>query len=123
MVIDRYAELEDARLRRVASDEGRKLAAALEPAAPPPRPKLAVTPSDPQPASHFAVAELAEVVPFDPASDPLLPEEPVAPVYVDGALKTTLRGENLVPRFLDILDTYVAERYGGSVPASAGPVA
>jgi (E)-4-hydroxy-3-methylbut-2-enyl-diphosphate synthase len=38
-------------------------------------------------------------------------EEPVAPVYVDGALHTTLRGEDIVPRFLAILDDYVERRY------------
>ncbi len=38
-------------------------------------------------------------------------EEPVAPVYVDGALKTTLRGEGLVDEFITILDDYVAKRY------------
>ena len=38
-------------------------------------------------------------------------EEPVAPVYVDGALHTTLRGEDIVPRFLEILDAYVERRY------------
>jgi (E)-4-hydroxy-3-methylbut-2-enyl-diphosphate synthase len=35
----------------------------------------------------------------------------VAPVYVDGALRTTLRGDDIVPRFLEILDEYVAARY------------
>ncbi len=45
-------------------------------------------------------------------------EEPVAPVYVDGALRTTLRGDDIVPRFLQILDEYVAARYPG-VAASA----
>jgi (E)-4-hydroxy-3-methylbut-2-enyl-diphosphate synthase len=40
-------------------------------------------------------------------------EEPVAPVYVDGALRTTLRGDDIVPRFLRILDEYVAARYPG----------
>ncbi|MGH2462826.1 MAG: flavodoxin-dependent (E)-4-hydroxy-3-methylbut-2-enyl-diphosphate synthase [Candidatus Limnocylindria bacterium] len=40
-------------------------------------------------------------------------EEPVAPVYVDGALRTTLRGDDIVPRFLGILDEYVAARYPG----------
>ena len=40
-------------------------------------------------------------------------EEPVAPVYVDGALRTTLRGDDIVPRFLQILDEYVAARYPG----------
>lgn len=38
-------------------------------------------------------------------------EEPTAPVYVDGRLFTTLRGEGLVPRFLAILDEYVASHY------------
>jgi (E)-4-hydroxy-3-methylbut-2-enyl-diphosphate synthase len=41
-------------------------------------------------------------------------EEPVAPVYVDGALRTTLRGEDLVDDFIAILDDYVARRYGTS---------
>ena len=39
-------------------------------------------------------------------------EEPVAPVFVDGALRTTLRGEGLVKEFITILDDYVAQRYG-----------
>jgi (E)-4-hydroxy-3-methylbut-2-enyl-diphosphate synthase len=39
-------------------------------------------------------------------------EEPVAPVFVDGALRTTLRGEGLVKEFITILDDYVATRYG-----------
>ncbi len=38
-------------------------------------------------------------------------EEPKAPVYVDGALKVTLKGENIVPEFLAILEEYVATRY------------
>jgi (E)-4-hydroxy-3-methylbut-2-enyl-diphosphate synthase len=41
-------------------------------------------------------------------------EEPVAPVYVDGALRTTLRGEGLVQEFIGILDHYVAARYGSA---------
>jgi (E)-4-hydroxy-3-methylbut-2-enyl-diphosphate synthase len=41
-------------------------------------------------------------------------EEPVAPVYVDGSLRTTLRGDDIVPRFLVMLDDYVAERYGAT---------
>jgi (E)-4-hydroxy-3-methylbut-2-enyl-diphosphate synthase len=40
-------------------------------------------------------------------------EAPVAPVFIDGALSTTLRGEGLVEEFLGILDAYVARRYGG----------
>jgi len=43
-------------------------------------------------------------------------EEPKAPVYVDGELYTTLRGEGLVAEFLRILDDYVAKRYA-AVPA------
>ncbi len=39
-------------------------------------------------------------------------EEPVAPVFVDGALRTTLRGEGLVDEFIGILDDYVEARYG-----------
>jgi (E)-4-hydroxy-3-methylbut-2-enyl-diphosphate synthase len=44
-------------------------------------------------------------------------EEPVAPVYVDGALRTTLRGDGLVGEFINILDEYVARRYGLSASA------
>jgi (E)-4-hydroxy-3-methylbut-2-enyl-diphosphate synthase len=39
-------------------------------------------------------------------------EEPKAPVYVDGRLLVTLKGEGIVPRFLEILEEYVATRYG-----------
>ena len=39
-------------------------------------------------------------------------EEPVAPVFVDGKLSTTLRGEGLVGEFKAILDGYVERRYG-----------
>jgi len=42
-------------------------------------------------------------------------EEPVAPVFVDGVLKTTLRGQGLVQEFIAILDEYVASRYGSPV--------
>ncbi|MBX6364739.1 MAG: flavodoxin-dependent (E)-4-hydroxy-3-methylbut-2-enyl-diphosphate synthase [Gemmatimonadetes bacterium] len=45
-------------------------------------------------------------------------EEPKAPVYVDGRLFTTLRGETLVQDFLRILDDYVASRYGDGVAAA-----
>jgi (E)-4-hydroxy-3-methylbut-2-enyl-diphosphate synthase len=38
-------------------------------------------------------------------------EEPVAPVFVDGEKRTTLRGDDIVPRFLEILDGYVAQRF------------
>ena len=38
-------------------------------------------------------------------------EEPVAPVFKDGALLTTLRGDRIVAEFTEILDRYVAEHY------------
>jgi (E)-4-hydroxy-3-methylbut-2-enyl-diphosphate synthase len=38
-------------------------------------------------------------------------EEPVAPVFQDGALLTTLRGEKIVAEFLEILERYVEARY------------
>jgi (E)-4-hydroxy-3-methylbut-2-enyl-diphosphate synthase len=40
-------------------------------------------------------------------------EEPRAPVYVDGRLSVTLRGDDIVPEFLRILDAYVERTYGG----------
>ncbi len=45
-------------------------------------------------------------------------EEPVAPVFIDGALSTTLRGEGLVEAFTAILDDYVERRYGGGGAAA-----
>jgi (E)-4-hydroxy-3-methylbut-2-enyl-diphosphate synthase len=38
-------------------------------------------------------------------------EEPKAPVFVDGRLVVTLRGERIVPEFLEILESYVASHY------------
>jgi (E)-4-hydroxy-3-methylbut-2-enyl-diphosphate synthase len=38
-------------------------------------------------------------------------EEPTAPVYVDGRLMTTLRGDRIVAEFIEILDDYVVRRY------------
>jgi (E)-4-hydroxy-3-methylbut-2-enyl-diphosphate synthase len=38
-------------------------------------------------------------------------EEPVAPVFQDGALLTTLRGDRIVAEFLEILERYVADHY------------
>ncbi len=43
-------------------------------------------------------------------------EEPVAPVFIDGSLSTTLRGEGLVDEFIAILDGYVERRYGSAAP-------
>jgi (E)-4-hydroxy-3-methylbut-2-enyl-diphosphate synthase len=39
-------------------------------------------------------------------------EEPKAPVYVDGRLFTTLKGDNIVPQFIKILNEYVETHYG-----------
>jgi (E)-4-hydroxy-3-methylbut-2-enyl-diphosphate synthase len=41
-------------------------------------------------------------------------EDPKAPVYVDGKLSVTLKGDTIVPDFLRILDQYVEHRYGTS---------
>jgi len=38
-------------------------------------------------------------------------EEPKAPVYVDGRLMTTLKGDRIVPEFIDILNEYVMSHY------------
>jgi (E)-4-hydroxy-3-methylbut-2-enyl-diphosphate synthase len=40
-------------------------------------------------------------------------EEPKAPVFVDGRLTTTLKGDRIVAEFIDILEKYVAARYAG----------
>ena len=45
-------------------------------------------------------------------------EEPVAPVYVDGKLKVTLRGDNIVPEFIQMLNAYVESHYTAEVPVS-----
>ena len=38
-------------------------------------------------------------------------EEPRAPVYVDGRLHVTLKGDGIVPEFLEILERYVERTY------------
>ena len=38
-------------------------------------------------------------------------EDPKAPVYVDGRLMTTLKGDRIVPEFIGILNDYVESRY------------
>jgi (E)-4-hydroxy-3-methylbut-2-enyl-diphosphate synthase len=38
-------------------------------------------------------------------------EEPKAPVFVDGRLLTTLKGDRIVAEFIGILNDYVAQRY------------
>jgi len=45
-------------------------------------------------------------------------EEPKAPVYVDGKLMVTLKGETIVPEFLKILDDYVEKTYRATTPAT-----
>ena len=50
-------------------------------------------------------------------------EEPVAPVFVDGEKTETLRGDDIVPRFLEILEAYVARRYPTPGSASVAPMA
>ena len=44
-------------------------------------------------------------------------EEPKAPVYVDGQLRVTLKGDTIVADFLGILEQYIESRYGASHPA------
>jgi (E)-4-hydroxy-3-methylbut-2-enyl-diphosphate synthase len=46
-------------------------------------------------------------------------EEPKAPVFVDGRLLITLKGDNIVPEFIKILDEYVETRYGSSPKRSS----
>jgi (E)-4-hydroxy-3-methylbut-2-enyl-diphosphate synthase len=49
-------------------------------------------------------------------------EEPVAPVFVDGKLYATYRGDDIVARFIGLLEEYVERRYPapGNVPTEAG---
>jgi (E)-4-hydroxy-3-methylbut-2-enyl-diphosphate synthase len=46
-------------------------------------------------------------------------EEPVAPVYIDGKLSKTLRGDGIVQEFREILETYVSRRYAVAELAEA----
>ena len=45
-------------------------------------------------------------------------EEPKAPVYIDGKLSVTLKGDGIVPEFLKILDDYVERTYGSDRTAA-----
>jgi (E)-4-hydroxy-3-methylbut-2-enyl-diphosphate synthase len=45
-------------------------------------------------------------------------EEPKAPVYVDGKLRTTLRGDSIVAEFLKILDEYVESHYAAAASSA-----
>jgi (E)-4-hydroxy-3-methylbut-2-enyl-diphosphate synthase len=50
-------------------------------------------------------------------------EAPVAPVFIDGKLDRTLRGEGLVKEFIALLEAYVDRRYGAGATAGAGETA
>ena len=45
-------------------------------------------------------------------------EEPKAPVYVDGKLRVTLKGDHIVPEFLAILNEYVERTYPAHAPTT-----
>ena len=47
-------------------------------------------------------------------------EEPKAPVYVDGRLTVTLKGDRIVAEFIEILNSYVASHYGAPAEVTAG---
>ena len=49
-------------------------------------------------------------------------EEPKAPVYVDGRLLVTLRGDNIVAEFLTIVNEYVAARYSRTPVEQLGSI-
>jgi (E)-4-hydroxy-3-methylbut-2-enyl-diphosphate synthase len=44
-------------------------------------------------------------------------EEPVAPVFVDGKLHDTFRGDDIVERFMALLEEYVGQRFPTPAPA------
>ncbi len=44
-------------------------------------------------------------------------EEPRAPVYIDGKLRTTLKGAQIVPEFIELLNQYVAGKYASAAAA------
>ncbi len=46
-------------------------------------------------------------------------EEPTAPVYVDGELSVTLKGDRIVEEFLQILNDYVEQKYAAGVPGTS----
>ena len=43
---------------------------------------------------------------------PGVSEDLKAPVYADGKLLTTLKGDDMGQNFMEVLDDYVAKRYG-----------
>ena len=48
-------------------------------------------------------------------------ENPVAPVYVDGAKTVTLKGDNIAGEFQKIVEQYVVDHYSKETPAPHGP--
>ena len=50
-------------------------------------------------------------------------EEPKAPVYVDGRLFTTLKGDKIVAEFIQILDDYVESHYAAKEELAANNLA
>jgi (E)-4-hydroxy-3-methylbut-2-enyl-diphosphate synthase len=50
-------------------------------------------------------------------------EEPVAPVFVDGRLHDTFRGDDIVGRFIDLLEQYVERRFPAPVSGVAAGAA
>lgn len=46
-------------------------------------------------------------------------EEPRAPVFIDGKLRTTLKGPNIVPDFISLLNDYVENRYSSKTAAGS----
>jgi (E)-4-hydroxy-3-methylbut-2-enyl-diphosphate synthase len=48
-------------------------------------------------------------------------EEPVAPVFIDGRLDRTLRGDALVAEFIEILEDYVARRFPTTETVAPAP--
>jgi (E)-4-hydroxy-3-methylbut-2-enyl-diphosphate synthase len=47
-------------------------------------------------------------------------EEPKAPVYIDGRLSLTLKGDRIVAEFIEILNAYVESHYGARAEVPAG---
>ncbi len=45
-------------------------------------------------------------------------EEPKAPVYVDGKLAVTLKGDRITEEFIEILERYIAERFSVAQPVA-----
>jgi (E)-4-hydroxy-3-methylbut-2-enyl-diphosphate synthase len=46
-------------------------------------------------------------------------ENPKAPVYVDGELRTTLQGPRIAEEFLELVEGYVAKRFGAPADTTA----